>query len=105
MTDGGLYDEVAARYHEWISQDGVTLEDPTFADLVGDVSGQGVFAVACGAGREARFLAPRGAVVTGVDLTEGLLSIAWAEEAADPLRITYICRNAHDLSDLNDASF
>lgn len=105
MTDGALYDEVAARYHQWVSQDGVALEDPTFDDLVGDVSGQGVCAVACGAGREARFLAQRGAVVTGVDLSEGLLDIARTEEEADPLGITYLCGNAHDLSDLDDASF
>lgn len=65
MIDVPLNDEVAARYHQWVSQDGVTLDDPTFADLVGDIADHVVRAVACGAGREARFPARRGAGVTG----------------------------------------
>lgn len=105
MSEPALYDYIASNYHEWVSQAGDTLADETFDDLVGNVVGQRVCAVGCGAGRETRFLARQGAIVTGVDLSVGLLDIARAHEAADPLGITYLHGNAHDLVDIEDSVF
>lgn len=105
MPSEALYDDVAPDYDEWVSQQGDVLDDATFADLVDVRDGDRICAVACGAGREARYLATRGATVTGVDFSEKLLDIARARESAHPLGITYIHGDAHDLAGLPDASF
>jgi len=47
----------------------------------------------CGAGGVARYLARRGGVVTGVDISEVLLARARAEEEAEPLRISYLAQD------------
>jgi 2-polyprenyl-3-methyl-5-hydroxy-6-metoxy-1,4-benzoquinol methylase len=99
---GSTYDDVAAEYEEWV---GAELVDPTFAELVGDIAGQEVCAVACGQGREARYLATRGAAVTGVDLSENLLAIGRRHEQADPLGISYQHGDAHSLEGLASGSF
>ncbi|WP_328995291.1 class I SAM-dependent methyltransferase [Kribbella sp. NBC_01245] len=96
------YDGVAGEYDAWV---GVELADPVFEELVGGVAGQEVCAVACGQGREARYLASQGAVVTGVDLSENLLAIAREREEADPLGITYLQGDAHTLDGLATESF
>jgi ubiquinone/menaquinone biosynthesis C-methylase UbiE len=98
------YDAVAVEYDVWVGA-GSALDDSTFEDLVGDIAGQQVCSVACGQGREARYLATRGAAVTGVDLSANLVDIARRHEEADPLGITYLQGDAHTLEGLADASF
>lgn len=93
---------MAGEYDAWV---GVELADPVFEELVGGVAGQEVCAVACGQGREARYLASQGAAVTGVDLSENLLTIAREHEEADPLGITYLQGDAHTLDGLATDSF
>ncbi|MGB3329778.1 MAG: class I SAM-dependent methyltransferase [Thermomicrobiales bacterium] len=105
MPSTARYDAIASEYDRWSSPDGRDLDDPTLDALLDIRAGERVCAVACGAGREARFLAQRGAIVTGVDLSAGLLAIAQEREAAHPLGITYQQGNAEDLKDLADASF
>jgi ubiquinone/menaquinone biosynthesis C-methylase UbiE len=99
------YDDVAAEYDEWVGAAGSVLADPTFAELVGRVDGQEVCAVACGQGREARYLATQGAVVTGVDVSENLLAIARLHEETDPLGISYQYGDAQTLEGLDADSF
>lgn len=96
------YDEVADEYDQWV---GAELVDPTFVELVGEVAGQQVCAVACGPGREARYLAGAGATVTGVDLSEKLLAIARRHEEVAPLGISYQAGDAHTLEGLATGSF
>lgn len=98
------YDEVAEAYDVWVGE-GAPLDDPTLTDLVGDVRGRRVCAVACGQGREARFLAERGAVVTGVELSEQQLARARAYETEHPLGITYVQGDAGTLAGLDDGTF
>ena len=98
------YDDVAADYDEWVGA-GSVLDDPTFAELTGDVAGQEVCVVACGQGREARYLATQGAAVTGVDLSEKLLEKARLHEAAKPLGISYQHGDAQTLEGLAADSF
>jgi ubiquinone/menaquinone biosynthesis C-methylase UbiE len=95
------YDDVAADYDEWVGA-GSALDDPTFTELTGEVSGQEICVVACGQGREARFLAKQGAVVTGVDLSEKLLEKARLYESTG---ISYQHGDAHTLAGLADDSF
>ncbi|MFI7064358.1 class I SAM-dependent methyltransferase [Kribbella sp. NPDC050124] len=98
------YDDVAADYDEWVGA-GAALDDPAFAELVGDVAGQAVGVVACGQGREARYLAAQGATVTGVDLSEKLLEKAREHEEAAPLGITYRQGDAQTLDGLATDAF
>lgn len=103
--DDALYDEVAEAYHAWVSGEPFSFTDDAFAELVGDVGGQRVCAVACGAGREARFLAGLGADVTGVDISGKLLGIARQLENDMHPPITWVLGSAHDLNPLADVSF
>jgi ubiquinone/menaquinone biosynthesis C-methylase UbiE len=98
------YDAVAVEYDEWVGA-GSALEDPVFEELVGKVDGQEVCSVACGQGREARYLAGRGATVTGVDLSAKLVEIARQHEEAEPLGISYLQGDAHTLDALGNDSF
>ncbi|TWD84243.1 ubiquinone/menaquinone biosynthesis C-methylase UbiE [Kribbella amoyensis] len=98
------YDEVAAEYDRWVGE-GSALADPTFTELTGEVDGQEVCVVACGQGREARYLSGRGAVVTGVDLSERLIELARSHEESQQLGITYLTGDAQTLDGLADASF
>ncbi len=68
------------------------LEEPVVRATVGEVNGQRVLDLGCGTGRHSLWLAERGAVVTAVDFSEGMLAEARRKPGADA--ITFI---AHDL--------
>ena len=103
MTEA-VYDEVATEYDEWVGA-GSALDDPTFAELTGDVAGKEVCVIACGQGREARYLAQQGAVVTGVDLSEKLIQKARLHEEAEPRGVSYRQGDAQTLEGLADDSY
>lgn len=69
------------------------LEEPVVDDLLGDVDGLRVLDVATGTGRHALRLATRGAVVTAIDFSTGMLTKARAKEGADT--VTWLI---HDLT-------
>jgi ubiquinone/menaquinone biosynthesis C-methylase UbiE len=104
MNVESRYDEVAVKYDEWVGA-GSALDDPVFEDLVGDVAGATVCSIACGQGREARYLAGRGASVTGVDISAELLTHARRHEEAEPLGITYLQGDAQTLDVLGNDTF
>lgn len=84
------YDEIADIYEQ---RSGKSVRDAATAallDLAGDVSGLRLLEVACGPGRVARELARRGAALTGLDISDALLAMARAYEAAEPLGIGYL---------------
>src|SRR5215831_10520726 len=88
------YDQIADFYEQ---RSGKTVSDPATAallDLTGDVAGKRLLEVACGPGRVTRELARRGATLTGLDISGGLLATARAYEAAEPLGISYLHENA-----------
>jgi ubiquinone/menaquinone biosynthesis C-methylase UbiE len=64
----------------------IALEEPEVDRLLGDVAGLDVADVGCGTGRHAIRLAARGANVTGVDFSEGMLGRAQAKEGASAVR-------------------
>lgn len=69
------------------------LEEPIVDRLLGPVRGLKVLDVGCGTGRHALRLARRGARVTGVDFSEGMLAKARAKPGARSVRLV-----RHDLS-------
>lgn len=106
MTDlTSTYDELADAYHDAVDPGGVGLSDATFDELVGDVRGRRVAAVACGQGLDARRLAILGAQVVGVDASGPLLAHARRLEELAPQGIEYLHDDAQDLGRLGDASF
>jgi ubiquinone/menaquinone biosynthesis C-methylase UbiE len=98
------YDDVAEAYSHALDPEGAGLVDPVLAGLIGEVTGQEVLSLACGQGQDARLLASLGASVTGVDVSEGMLSRARGHEAADPRGIAYVQGDARNLAPFADAS-
>ena len=98
------YDEFAEAY----SADNETnllnghYERPAMLELAGDVAGRRVLDVGCGSGPLAAALRDRGAVVTGFDVSAGMLALARVRLGEDAdLRV-------HDLADplpYRDAAF
>jgi len=69
------------------------MEEPVVDKLLGPVRGLAVADIGCGTGRHALRLARRGARVTGVDFSEGMLAKAAAKPGAKAVRFI-----RHDLS-------
>ncbi|MCR9165164.1 MAG: class I SAM-dependent methyltransferase [Nannocystaceae bacterium] len=61
----------------------IALEQPEVRALIGDPSGLAVLDVGCGTGRHALWMAERGATVTGVDFSSGMLEQLRAKPDAD----------------------
>jgi 2-polyprenyl-3-methyl-5-hydroxy-6-metoxy-1,4-benzoquinol methylase len=80
-----------AKAHLWRSR----VEAYSFLKLLGDVHGKRVLDVACGDGHVARMLRMAGAAeVVGVDISERMIELARAKEAARPLGIEYHVEDA-----------
>jgi len=87
------YDPIAAEY---AAGHAVAFGDdaPIPPGFLGEVTGRDVLDLACGEGRTSRALARRGANVTGIDLSRGLVEIARADEGTSSLGITYVTDDA-----------
>jgi 2-polyprenyl-3-methyl-5-hydroxy-6-metoxy-1,4-benzoquinol methylase len=82
------------------------LEDQerVLVQFLGDVTGHRVLDMATGTGRAARALASRGALVTGVDASREMLSVASTRAAEAHLAIEFIEGDAHALT-FSDRAF
>ena len=71
------------------------IEEYTFFELLGDVTGLSVLDLACGEGFYSRLVRLRGASrVVGVDLSDEMIRLARASEAEMPLGIEYLTADA-----------
>src|SRR5262249_59677760 len=80
------YDAIA----EWYAESPRAREAEPNPLLPADMGGQSVLDLACGHGTASRYLARRGARVTGLDLSDRMLGRARQIEAGEPLGISYI---------------
>ena len=103
------YDEHGDFYYEFIKR-GLADNDSHFnltldviLDLVGNVKGLKICDLACGEGHLSRRLVALGAHVTGVDLSENLLSHAIKESAG--LGIKFIRDDVQELKSISKDSF
>lgn len=79
------------------------VEEYTFMELVGDVSGKRVLDLACGEGFYSRRLRSAGAErVVGVDVSREMIALAVERERAEPLGIDYVCADVLDLNEATD---
>ncbi|MCY4430068.1 MAG: class I SAM-dependent methyltransferase, partial [Rhodospirillales bacterium] len=68
------------------------VERYTLFELLGDLRGKTVLDLACGDGFYTRVLRQCGALeVTGVDISEGMIDLAEAQERRHPLGCRYVC--------------
>jgi ubiquinone/menaquinone biosynthesis C-methylase UbiE len=81
----------------------VALEEPHVDRLLGNVAGLRVADVGCGTGRHAVRLAQRGAEVTALDFSPGMLARAKEKDGAD--RVRFITHDIARPLPLTDASF
>ena len=68
------------------------LEEPVVRAAIGDVRGMSVLDLGCGTGRHTMWLVARGASVTAVDFSEGMLAEARRKAGTAPVRFL-----VHDL--------
>jgi 2-polyprenyl-3-methyl-5-hydroxy-6-metoxy-1,4-benzoquinol methylase len=104
------YDAIAEWYDAQVRDvDGLLpfheLAIAALLELTGEVRGLELCDLACGQGIVTRELARRGARVTGVDLSQLLLTIARREEVEAPLGIVYLRDDAHTLAALPTNGF
>ncbi|MBL8745681.1 MAG: class I SAM-dependent methyltransferase [Phycisphaerae bacterium] len=96
-------------YDQWASvydTDGnplIALEEPRVAELLGEVRGLSICDVGCGTGRHAIALAGRGARVTAIDFSEGMLAQARSKPGAE--RVNFVHHDIAARLPLADASF
>jgi malonyl-CoA O-methyltransferase len=70
------------------------LEEPFVHETVGAVAGLAVLDLGCGTGRHALRLAAKGAVVTAVDFSEGMLAEARRKPGAE--RVRFLSHDLHE---------
>lgn len=86
-----FWDRTAADWHIQVGSTGdenrMLNSDPVLWTFAGDVRGLRVLDAGCGTGYLSRQLADRGAVVTGVDVSERMIEIARAERPGIDFRV------------------
>lgn len=101
------YDEIAEWYDENVRSNTFIHEivEPALFAVMGEIRGLHLCDLACGQGVVARQLAQRGAIVTGIDISEKLLAIARQYEQHEALGITYVHDDAQTLSTVAHSTF
>ncbi len=81
----------------------LALEEPEMRKLLGPVRGCRILDLGCGTGRHSVWLAAAGAIVTGVDFSEGMLAEARRKAGAELVR--FVRQDLHDGLPFGSASF
>ena len=98
------YDGIAETYQRTReSPIRVHIEEYTFLNLIGDVSGKRILDLACGDGFYSRRLKQLGAEhVVGVDVSEQMIRLAIDQERIRPAGVEYICSDVEHMADLGE---
>lgn len=104
------YDEAARFYADFVKN---ALDSPTsvlrviteeVVTALGEIEGLHICDVACGEGHLSRYLAQRGAQVTGVDISGGLLEQARIQ-TSETLPVSYLQDDVQSLTELGAQTF
>ena len=82
----------------------IYLNNPRFFNILPDISGLTGLDVGCGEGYNTRIFAQKGAIMTGIDISEELINEAKNYEVREPLNIEYKASSALDIP-FKDNSF
>ena len=102
------YDKVGGFYLNWLDRNvpdrdrRIQPSVEIMLAMLGDVQGISICDLGCGEGYLSRILASRGALVTGVDISQMLLR--HAKEHSDDHGIAYVLDDAQSLNQVSDAS-
>lgn len=103
------YDDIADWYDEALRSGPLgrfqDLAISRVLDLAGEVDGRRICDLACGQGILSRRLAGLGAVVIGVDISEGMLDLARRYERDEPRGVDYVCGDARSLPEFPEEAF
>jgi malonyl-CoA O-methyltransferase len=80
------YDRWASGYDSY-DNPLIALEEPVVRELIREPAGLTAIDVGCGTGRHTAWLAERGARVTGVDFSQGMLEVLRAKVGARPIEL------------------
>lgn len=83
----------------------VHWNNPAFIEFVGDLRGKEVLDAGCGEGTNTRIFARRGARMTGIDLSAGMIALAVADESREPLGVRYERASYTDMARFEDGTF
>ncbi|MDB5392492.1 MAG: SAM-dependent methyltransferase [Planctomycetaceae bacterium] len=94
------YDPIAEQYQRSKQQPWRThIEAFSLMEMIGDPTGLSVLDMACGEGFYTRMIRQKGAaVVTGVDLSDGMINLARKQEVEYQLGIDYLVSDARNLN-------
>jgi malonyl-CoA O-methyltransferase len=81
----------------------IGLEEPVVREALGDVAGLEALDLGCGTGRHALWLAGKGASVTAVDFSAGMMEKARAKPGAD--RVRFVVHDLHEPLPFPDGAF
>ena len=97
-----LFDKSASDYDAWyqnpVGKYVDAVETSCLFSLIGDISGTNILDIGCGTGHLSEMLHKRGAHVTGVDISDGMLANARKSSKRRGLNINYINMNVCKLS-------
>ena len=95
------YDPIAKQYQESRHPNTaffLYIEEPTYFNMLGDITGKSILDLGCGEGIHARNFKKKGAGrVVAVDISEGMLTLGKEQEAKEPLGIEYILSDMEGL--------
>ena len=103
-----VFNNIATEYDEWYSQKKGAFVDRVETDLAFSLlkleTGMKVLDVGCGTGIFSMKLAEKGCIVTGIDVSEGMLAVAREKAAEKKLPISYLQMDATAL-EFDDGAF
>ncbi len=106
MSKDNPWDYFAEEYHKLVCDSGDiyhrTYLNPLILKLLGDIGNKKVLDLACGNGYFSKILADKKAIVTGVDYSKKLISIA--NHNLDK-KVTFLVGSSGDMNFLKDNSF
>lgn len=101
-NNSGSWSESMQQGHDLINEQ---FGIPYFLHYLGDITDLDVLDTGCGEGRSSRHLAARGARVTGVDISSGMIAEALRKELEHPLGIRYAVSSCDNLREYRAERF